>query len=71
MEAVINAVFNPSQIPHMTRCDNETAIANSKEFTKYLQDLDVHFEPTSTAELWEMEQQKEQFRLSNLACKNL
>jgi hypothetical protein len=27
-------------------------MANSKEFAKYLQDLNVHFEPTSTAAPW-------------------
>ena len=52
MEALRNAVFNPFQIPHMIRSDNETGMANSKEFFQFLQDLNVRFEPTSTAAPW-------------------
>ena len=52
MEALRNAILNPFQIPHLIRCDNETAMANSTEFATYLQDLNIKFEPTSTAAPW-------------------
>jgi hypothetical protein len=52
MEALRNTDFNPFQIPHIIRCNNETAMANSKEFAKYMQDLNVLFEPTSIAVPW-------------------
>ena len=52
MEALRNAVLNPFKIPHLIRCDNETAMANSKEFATFLQELNIKFEPTSTAAPW-------------------
>ena len=52
IQAFSAAILNPFKIPKLVRCDNETGMANSAEFTEFFDQLGTVFEPTSTASPW-------------------
>jgi len=52
IQAFTSAILNPFKIPQVVRCDNETGMANSTDFTKFFEKLGTRFEPTSTASPW-------------------
>ncbi|MGV0982791.1 MAG: reverse transcriptase domain-containing protein [Polynucleobacter sp.] len=52
IEAFQAAILRPFQVPKFIRGDNETGIANSAEFASFFQQLNIKFEPTSTASPW-------------------
>ena len=52
IQAFTATILNPFKIPLIVRCDNETGMANSVDFTKFFETLGTRFEPTSTASPW-------------------
>jgi len=52
IEAIQKAIISPFGIPKILRCDNETGMENSKEFTKFLDSLKIKFMPCSHAAAW-------------------
>jgi hypothetical protein len=52
IEAVKSTIILPFGIPKYFRCDNESAMANSTEFHKFMEPLGVQFLPCSTASPW-------------------
>ena len=52
IEAVKSTIILPFGIPKFFRCDNESAMANSTDFHKFMEPLGVQFLPCSTASPW-------------------
>ena len=52
IEAVRSTIIVPFGIPKFFRCDNESAMANSSEFHKFMEPLGINFLPCSTASPW-------------------
>ena len=52
IQAFSSAILNPFKIPKIIRCDNETGMANSADFTQFFDQLGTKFEPTSSASPW-------------------
>jgi len=52
IEAIYSTIIRPFGSPQIIRCDNETGMMNSKDFTKAFEVLNIKFEPTSTAAPW-------------------
>ncbi len=52
VEAVKSTIILPFGIPKFFRCDNESAMANSTDFHKFMEPLGVQFLPCSTASPW-------------------
>jgi hypothetical protein len=52
IEAVKLTIILPFGIPKFFHCDNESAMANSTDFHKFMEPLGVQFLPCSTASPW-------------------
>jgi len=52
IEAVKATIIQPFGIPKFFRCDNESSMANSTEFYRFMAPLDINFLPCSTASPW-------------------
>jgi hypothetical protein len=52
IEAVRSTIIIPFGIPKFFRCDNESAMAKSSEFHKFMEPLGINFLPCSTASPW-------------------
>ncbi len=52
IEAVNSTIILPFGIPKFFRCNNESAMANSADFHKFMEPLGVQFLPCSTASPW-------------------
>ena len=52
IEAVKTTILNPFGIPKYFRCDNESGMANSAEFLKFMEPLKINFMPCSTGSPW-------------------
>ena len=52
IEAVKNTILVPFGIPKYFRCDNESGMANSAEFLKFMEPLKINFMPCSTGSPW-------------------
>jgi hypothetical protein len=52
IEAVKSMIILPFGIPKFFHCDNESAMANSTNFHKFMEPLGIQFLPCSTASRW-------------------
>ena len=52
IEAIQKCILNPFGTPKILRCDNETGMANSKEFKQFFDPLNIQFVPTSPSSPW-------------------
>ena len=52
IEAILNTIIRPFGVPQILRCDNETGMANSKEFKQFFEPLRTQFVPTSHSSPW-------------------
>ncbi len=52
IEAVRSTIIIPFGIQKFFQCDNESAMANSTEFHKFMEPLGINFLPCSTASPW-------------------